>query len=117
MPKNCTPIKPVTKALNVFGNIVINLIIEKYHTATKKRHDLLVEDMAALFPDLVKEDISASVHEIEKIIQHYYGDASDSLYGVILESDVKKKISEEHGDLESNTIEIIFERAKHYASR
>ncbi len=105
------------RALNVFGNIMINLIIEKYHTATKKRHDLLIEDMAALFPDLVKEDISASIHEIERIVQRYYRDACDSLYGAVLESDVKKKISEEHGDFESNTVEIIFERAKHYATR
>lgn len=96
---------------------MINSIIEIYHTAQKKRHDLLVEDLAVQFPDFYIEDISECIQEIEKIVQQYVNDASDSLYGLLPESAVKKKISEDHSELNGQTIEIIFERAKYYASR
>lgn len=98
---------------------IIDIVIPLYHQAPKKRHDLLCKDLmekselAAILP----KEIDAAVAYIEALVSKSVPIARDLVYQAIYHQQALDEIRDISITHNENSLNIILERAKHYASR
>ncbi|KZM39599.1 hypothetical protein OA92_20150 [Marinomonas sp. SBI22] len=98
---------------------LIDRLLPIYHSAPKKRHDLLCSDLSnnSSLSNVSAETIDVCVQEIEALISNSVSYAKDELYGQITRQEAIQRIKALSPEISNESLEIILERANYYARR